>query len=263
MRYGLMILALMTSWFATAGTAQAEVSVKVVATDPAGTEITLGRDEPFYVRMEFSADQPVSIWARPYFEGKEVRRAKSNASFKHSGTGHALGWFSLDEASRVDEVRIKVGGGTPYREREVGSYPVTLTGTGLPASTRVKAAWTDEMLRAEAAKQRQEYEKRMNEPVSTGNQLFMSGFMLVVLGLLLGGIGAPAWAIWRWRGGWRTAAAFPAVLMAFVVLRIMVDTARDPTSHNLWPFEIVMFGIVSLAIMGALAIARRIVRTED
>jgi hypothetical protein len=258
-----MILALMTSWFATAGTAQAEVSVKVVATDPAGTEITLGRDEPFYVRMEFSADQPVSIWARPYFEGKEVRRAKSNASFKHSGTGHALGWFSLDEASRVDEVRIKVGGGTPYREREVGSYPVTLTGTGLPASTRVKAAWTDEMLRAEAAKQRQEYEKRMNEPVSTGNQLFMSGFMLVVLGLLLGGIGAPAWAIWRWRGGWRMGATIPAVLMAFVVLRIMVDTARDPTSHNLWPFEIVMFGIVSLAIMGALAIARRIVRTED
>jgi hypothetical protein len=262
MRYILMTLALMTSWFASTGTAQPEVSVKVVATDPAGTEITLGRDEPFYVRMEFAVDEPVSIWARPYFGGKEVRRAKSNASFKHSGTGHALGWFSLDEASRVDEVRIKVGGGTPFREWEVGSYPVTLTGTGVPASTRVNAAWTDEMLRTEAVKQRQEYEKRMNEPVPTGDQLFMSGFMLVVLGLLLGGIGAPAWAIWRWRGGWRMAAAIPAVLMAFVVLRIIVDTARDPTSHNLWPFEILMFGVVSLAIMGPLAIARRFARAD-
>lgn len=42
--------------------------------------------------------------------------------------------------------------------------------------------------------------------------------------------------LWRWRGGWRIAAA-PAMVMSFVVLRIVVDTARDPTSRNLWPFE--------------------------
>lgn len=263
MRDGLLIVAALISWGATAGASQAEVRATVVATDPPGSEITLGRDEPLFVRIEYSADEPVSIWARPYFEGKQLTRYKSNASFRHSGTGHALGWFSLDEAARVDEIRIRVGGGTPYREWEAGSYPVMVTGTGLPAAARAKAAWTEELLRAESARQRQDYERRMNEPVTAGEQWFMSGFMLVVLALLLGGIALPAWAVWRWRGRWRALAALPALLMAFVVLRIVLDTARDPTSHNLWPFEILMFGAASLAIMGALFVARRVVRAED
>jgi hypothetical protein len=33
--------------------------------------------------------------------------------------------------------------------------------------------------------------------------------------------------------------------MAFVALRIMVDGARDPTSHNRWPFEILQAGAQS------------------
>ncbi|MGH6635545.1 MAG: hypothetical protein ACRED0_05230, partial [Gammaproteobacteria bacterium] len=68
---------------------------------------------------------------------------------------------------------------------------------------------------------------------------------IFMLSLLLAGSAAPTWALWKWRGGWRIAAAVPAVLMAFVVLRIVVDAARDPTSHNLWPFEILEFGMVS------------------
>ncbi len=39
-----------------------------------------------------------------------------------------------------------------------------------------------------------------------------------------------------------------------VILRIIVEVAGDPTSHNLWPFEIVMAGMVTLpaAIIGGL-----------
>lgn len=55
-----------------------------------------------------------------------------------------------------------------------------------------------------------------------------------VLGLI--GLGWPHRGLWRWRGGWRIAAA-PAMCMPFVVLRIVVDTARDPTPRNPWPFE--------------------------
>jgi hypothetical protein len=39
------------------------------------------------------------------------------------------------------------------------------------------------------------------------------------------------------------AAAVPAAVMA----RVVVDTARDPTSHNLWPFEVVIAFMVGLA----------------
>jgi hypothetical protein len=38
------------------------------------------------------------------------------------------------------------------------------------------------------------------------------------------------------------AAAVPAAVMA----RVVVDTTRDPTSHNLWPFELVTAFLVGL-----------------
>jgi hypothetical protein len=68
--------------------------------------------------------------------------------------------------------------------------------------------------------------------------------------------------VWKWRGGWRVAAAIPAGVVLFVVLRIVVDTARDPTSHNLWPFEILMVGGGALVTIGALKLARRMMRVE-
>ena len=39
------------------------------------------------------------------------------------------------------------------------------------------------------------------------------------------------------------AAAVPTAVMA----RVVVDTMRDPTSHNLWPFELVIAFMVGLA----------------
>jgi hypothetical protein len=87
--------------------------------------------------------------------------------------------------------------------------------------------------------------------------LLLGGFMLVMLLVGLLGFAAPAWGLWRWRGGWRIAAAVPAAAMAFVVLRIAAGTAVDPTSHNLWPFEVLQAGVLSLVAMLALWIARR------
>jgi hypothetical protein len=238
------------------GSAAAAAHVSVAATDP-GAVATLGRDEPFYVRVQFTADEPVSIWVRPYLAGKPVPRVKSNASTRHSGEGYALGWFSLDDASEVDEIRIVLGGGNPYREWVGSTYPVSLAGTGASAPARERAAWVGELSHDEAAAQRQAYEKRMSEPATQSDAAFMSGFMLVTLALLLGGLAAPGWALWRWRGGWRMAAAVPFAVMAFVVLRIVVGTSIDPTSHNLWPFEILMWGVVSLLLLGAIALVRR------
>lgn len=48
--------------------------------------------------------------------------------------------------------------------------------------------------------------------------------------------------------------------MAFVVLRLIVGVARDPTSHNLWPFEILMAGGLSTVLMIVLLVARKVTR---
>jgi hypothetical protein len=256
MRRYVALLAVIGSCCVAIDHAQANMRVRVVATDPPA-ETTLGRDDTFYVRIEYSSDEPISIWARPYYKGKPVEHAKSNASFPHSGSGYALGWFSLDGPSAVDEVRILIGSAS-RREWMAESYSVKLVGTGAAPPARTRSPWVEELRREEAVAQRQAYEKRMNEPVSIGSAALVSGFMLLMGGVLISGFVLPAWALWKWQGGWRVAAAVPAALMAFVVLRIVWDTARDPTAHNLWPFEILIFGAVALAVMGALLVAQRV-----
>jgi len=239
--------------------AHGESRVQIVATDPAG-EGALGRDEPFYLRIKFALDQPLKIWAHPYYQDKPVPGARTNPSLPHTGGGYALGWFSLNGAGVVDQVRIKLGGGKPYREWYAETYPVKVTGTGQPAAQRTRSAWVGEMLAVEQERHRTESTRRMNQPASTSARAVTWGLMLVVLGLLVVGTGGPLWAVWKWRGAWRAAATVPAVIMAFVIMRILIDTAIDPTSHNLWPFEILMWGSASAVAIGALALVKRLTR---
>jgi uncharacterized membrane protein YfcA len=50
-----------------------------------------------------------------------------------------------------------------------------------------------------------------------------------------------------------------------VLVRVAVETSRDPTSHNLWPFEVVIAGGIGLtgALLGvgAARLAQRLGRT--
>jgi hypothetical protein len=125
---------------------------------------------------------------------------------------------------------------------------------GFPSS--VEPAWLAELKTEEERLQREDYERRMSEPLSAGDQAFAAGFMLAVLAIGIGSIALPIRAMRRWRGGWRLAAAVPAGL---VVLRIVLGTALDPTSHNLWPFEILQASVVSLVLIGAMTLGRRVV----
>lgn len=234
----------------------AAATARVVDLEPA-TPATLGRGTTLYARIEYSTDEPINLWARPYLHGDEVKKTMSNASVWHTGSGEALGWFELTEPGHVDEIRIRAGGGKPYREWELARLPVELAWTTAAPGGSPRPEWVDELAAREQAQMRAQVEQQAREPVSTGSVALFSGFMLVVLALLLGGIAVPLWSVWKWRGGWRLAAAVPAALIGFVVLRIIVDTSRDPTSHNLWPFEILQFGTVALIAIGIMKFIRR------
>jgi hypothetical protein len=65
------------------------------------------------------------------------------------------------------------------------------------------------------------------------------------------------WSLLRWRGGWRTVALLPLIGFGFVAVRVVVDTRRDPTSHNLWPFEVLFAAAVALAALGLLYLGER------
>ena len=69
--------------------------------------------------------------------------------------------------------------------------------------------------------------------------LGMAGLGLVTAVLAASGIARLAHIFWV------MLAAFPAAVM----IRVVVETTQDPTGHNLWPFELILAAVLSLAIV--------------
>lgn len=259
MRSWMMLTCMAVAMLAT-GHASAAATVQVVGTWPAGDTLTLARNQNFFLHLRYHSDAPTHIWARPYFEGKPANAGSNPSRTYPAGSGEALGWFFLAEpGTRVDEVRISAGDGSNNGTHVIATYPVALTASDEPAPAASPPTWVTTLRAADKAAHDADYQKAMNTPPSAGESLFFGGFMLAMLALGLLGFVAPAWALRRWRGGWRMAAMVPLAVMAFVVLRLVFGVMIDPTSHNLWPFEIVMAGLLSGAIMLVLVVARKIV----
>jgi hypothetical protein len=55
----------------------------------------------------------------------------------------------------------------------------------------------------------------------------------------------------RTASSWRAIKVLGASVPAAVIARVIVDAVRDPTSHNLWPFEVVIAVIVGFLCAGA------------
>lgn len=239
--------------------ARAATTVQVVSTYPLGDVVTLGRNQNFHVHLHYETDAPVRIWVRPYFRGQAVQAGSNPSRTYPVGSGEALGWFFLfNPGAQVDEVRVTAGDGSVGGTPVVAVHPVRINAGDRPAEAQGTPEWVARLKALDAAAQKDDYDRMINAPVSGGERWMVGGFMLGMLTVGILGLVAPAWGFWRWRGGWRIAAAVPAGLMAFVVLRILVDTLVDATSHNLWPFEILMAGALSVIAMIALVVARRL-----
>lgn len=237
--------------------AHADTQVRLLATWPADGAATLHHNQNFYLRFAYTSGQPVHIWVQPYFQGKKVRAGSNTSRTYPAGSGEAIGWFFLfDAGAQVDEVRVQAGDGSYNRTPVVATFPVSVGFDDALVDEAPKPDWVSGLLAAEKAAQDAAYQQAMNTPPSPGDMVLVRGFMLAVLAAFAFGMIAPLWCVWRWRDGWRIAAALPAIAMGFVILRIVVDGMRDPTSHNLWPFEIVMWGGMGSAYMLLLLVAR-------
>jgi hypothetical protein len=260
-RYGQVIASCIL--MLVAAFARAEPQVSIVAIDPADGA-ALAVNQSLYVRIAYRTDEPSRLWARPFFQGRQIEQAMTNASEQFTGSGEALGWFALIEPANVDEIRIIAGGGEPYRERVVASQPVQFRwGDAASSAAAGSPQWVGDLTSAADARERERAAQRASEPVRASDAALFSGFMLTILAVAVAGIGLPIWSLRKWRNGWRIAAALPLIAVAFVVLRIIVDTARDPTSHNLWPFEIVMVSALSLVTIAVLKVLRRFMGADD
>ena len=73
-------------------------------------------------------------------------------------------------------------------------------------------------------------------------------------------IGLQVWAIRTWHGVWRWLAAAPLLLAGADLVFILVSIAIDPTSHNLWPFELAIILANGLPVVGILWLVRLVVK---
>jgi hypothetical protein len=73
-------------------------------------------------------------------------------------------------------------------------------------------------------------------------------------------IGLQVWAIRAWQGVWRWLAAAPLLLAGADLVLILVSTAIDPTSHNLWPLELAMILLIGLPVIGVLWLVRLVAK---
>ena len=257
--HAVAILLALAACFGPMRCAHAATTVRVVETWPSGDDIALARNQNFYLRLAYDSDEPVGIWVAPYYHGERVN-VGSSPSQTYSGSGETFGWFFFMQAGQqVDEVRVTAGDGSTGNTPVVAIWRGHVMGSSEAANpVAQQPAWVAEMSARAKAAQDQAYRERMSKPLSAGDVALAGGFMLAMLALGLLGFAAPAWGMWRWRGGWRIAAAVPAAMMAFVALRITIGVARDPTSHNLWPFEILQAGALSVVVMVVLLVARKL-----
>ncbi|MBU6247162.1 MAG: hypothetical protein KGN77_05345 [Xanthomonadaceae bacterium] len=236
----------------------APAQVRVVDTWPRGDDIALGGRAHFYLRLVYRTDHPVGIWVQGYFHGRPAPVGTS-PSIRYDGKGDALGWlFLLKPDAQVDEIRIIAGDGSRDGTPVVATLPVHLSaGADAADDGADKPAWVDDLLAKQRDAGQAAVARDAAAPLSVGQTVLFYGLLLLMFALALGGLAVPAWACWRWRGGWRLAAAVPVVLMLGVIGQIVTGVAADPTSHNLWPFELLQAGVPSMLAIGVMALLRR------
>lgn len=86
--------------------------------------------------------------------------------------------------------------------------------------------------------------------------MLQSVFLLLIAALAIGFFVATYDALRRWRGGWRLAALLPPLGVIVVGATIVVEISIDPTTHNLWPFEVLGAVVVAGAALGGIKLTR-------
>jgi hypothetical protein len=84
--------------------------------------------------------------------------------------------------------------------------------------------------------------------------------LIIIASIAVVVLGPQIWAIRAWQGVWRWLAAAPLLLVGADLVLILVSTAIDPTSHNLWPLELLFIAALGLPVVGVLWLVRLVAK---
>lgn len=232
-----------------------EVSVRILQTDPpSGTELD-GR-EPLYVRIAYESDVPLRFQARPYRDGQPVSRsaAYNPSPAYRAGRGETVAWVSFDDATVIDEIRVKVSDGQ-WQPVSTVSRRIDIRWNGvMPAQWRTPADWVE---RLSGAQQQMVSQAALESGSgsSGGGDLLIPLMGLSVPGYLL----LQIWFLASWRDGWRKAAMVPLLVMIpltlYTVFALMAGS-------NLWPLALLFLAPIAFASLCVLGLVRAVFGTS-
>lgn len=229
------------------------LEIELLATDPP-LPARLAVGDTLYVRLGYRSDQPVRLQARGWRSG-EARPGGFNGSpaWPASEQGEALAWFFVSEAGALDQIRVTAGDAAGRGAFAEFPFPADAQFGGTPPP-RAPAAWVAQLQARSDALQAAAAPPPSDGPVDLllGVVIIAAIFAVLAAALLL-----PLWAALRWPPPWRWGAWLAVALFALPVLNVIVGVTADPTSHNLWPLELFGSALVSLALVGVLALLRR------
>jgi hypothetical protein len=236
-------------------------AVTVLATHP-DSDATLHSSEAFYIQYKIESTVPVGVRPEGYYRGKPLPLANSGERQLPAGGGTDAAFIFMfpKQPVQMDELRLVVTEAGKRQPMASFSVPVNLSwGTAPATAARTVPGWVSEWSARRNREAKSQIDTRMQRADAASTPLtvvLMAGLGLLVLALMVGGFVLPIIAFLNWEGGWRVGALVPVPILGFVVLRVLIDGAADPTSHNLWPFEILLWGVPSVLYLGVLWLLR-------
>jgi hypothetical protein len=231
-----------------AGRAQsAPVEIQVTAVDPESPAL-LRSGNSLSVRVAYKSDQVLRVQAAGYRAGRKIPGGMNGSPGYGPGEGEAIAWIFFSGDETIDEVRVVA--------HDARWKPLT------EVSVKVDARWRPDAPQRERAAWAQALNDAQQRAISADMQRTQEG-PLAALGLLL--VQVPFFAVpgylllqvltlWRWRGGWRRAAAVPLLLMIPVMLFCLYALAKG---SNLWPLSMIFLSPVGFLYLGILWLLRR------
>jgi len=234
----------------------AEVRMQVMETDPP-SPATLHHWEEFSLRIAYESDLPVRIRAYPYFSGKPVPGMTSGSLRYGPGRGEALFWIAYTKPAQVDRIVVRAEDDKTQKPIVQLEIAVNLAWTGQQqAARRQKADWAVRLLAEQDRIQREEAREYASRPRPWWEAvLFFAATWAVPLYFIVQGV-----VLWRWRGGWRIAAAVPAVPMLLVLLHAIYAFYAG---SNIFPIFLIFFCLPALLYLALLAVLHRLKRQPE
>jgi len=230
--------------------ARADVSLQIVATDPASPAVLVHWDH-LSLRISYTSDRPIRVRAQAFYSGKQVTEMTSGSPLYEAGSGDAFFWLAYTRAQPVDTITVTAEDGQTYKTLTQTSISVDLTWTGeQSAAHRAPAEWVAPMQAEQDRRVRAAMAAYENRPVEWWSTLlgFAAVFSVPVYFIL-----QPV-LLWKMRGSWRIATALPLLPMAAAVSHAMYAYGRG---SNLFPIVLIFTAPFAVLYLLAVMVVRR------